>query len=109
MTEILTIEPLKVPDRRRSNPWLRRGLVFVACVILLDSVFGDRGLAETIRARRDYARAAADLNRLKNENAALRTEMRRLTSDPGAIEAVARQELGLIGAGEILVVLKDIE
>jgi cell division protein FtsB len=98
---------LKLPHRRRANPWLRRALVFLGCVILLDSLFGERGLAQAIRARRDYNRAVAGLNRLKDQNAALRDEMHRLSGDPAAIEAVARQELGLIRPGEILVLLKD--
>ena len=117
-TEIVRLKPdttggdatdTKLPARRRDNPWIRRGLVFLACVILLDSLFGDRGLAQTIRARRDYRRAVADLNRLESENASLRDEMHRLSGDPAAIEAVARQDLGLIAPGEILVVLRDVK
>ncbi len=100
--------PLKLPHRRHANPWFRRALVCFGCVVLLDSLFGDRGLAQTIRARRDYNRAIAGLERLKEQNAALREEVHRLTGDPGAIEAVARQELGLIRPGEILVVVKDV-
>ncbi len=98
---------LRLARRRRATPWVRRALVFVGCIILLDSLFGDRGLAQTVRARRDYKRAVASLNRIKDQNAALRDEVHRLSGDPAAIEAVARQELGLIRPGEILVVLKD--
>jgi cell division protein FtsB len=96
------------PHRRGSTPWIRRALLFVACVILLDSLFGDHGLAQTIRARKDYTRAVDSLERLKAENAQLRNEARRLTGDPAAIEAVAREELGLVRPGEILVVVKDL-
>ena len=96
------------PHRRGRNPWMRRVLLLVACAILLDSLFGDRGLAQTIRARRDYQRAVATLARLKAENAALRDDVRRLTGDPAAIEAVAREDLGLVRPGEILVVVKDL-
>jgi cell division protein FtsB len=103
-------EPLlKVPHPRRSTPWVRRALVFLACVILLDSLFGDRGLAETMRARREHRRAAAELARLKDQNAALRDETHRLAADPATIEAVARQELGLVRPGEILVVVTDLK
>jgi cell division protein FtsB len=101
--------PPKLTARRRDNPWIRRSLVLLACVILLDSLFGDRGLAQTMRARRDHRRAVADLERLERENASLRDEMHRLSGDPAAIEAVARQELGLIAPGEILVVLRDVK
>ena len=40
---------------------------------------------------------------------ALREDVHRLASDPAAIEAVARQELGLARPGEILVVVKDVK
>jgi cell division protein FtsB len=96
-------------QKKRSSPWIRRGLVFVACAVLLDSLIGDHGLAETMRAQREYSRANTDLVRLQHENAALREKLRRLATDPAAIEAVARQELGLIRPGEILVVLKNVK
>lgn len=94
--------------RRRDSPWLRRAIVFVTCVLLADALFGDRGLAQTFRARRDYEQAASTLSSLRHENAVLREQARRLQDDPSAIEAVARQELGLIRPGEVLVVVKDL-
>lgn len=97
------------PQRRPRTPWIRRAVVFFACVILLDGLIGDRGLGRTLRARKDYHLAAADLARLKARNAALRDKIHHLQGDPGTIEAVAREELGLIRAGEILVVLRDVK
>jgi cell division protein FtsB len=93
---------------RRDNPWVRRAVVFATCVLLADAIFGDRGLAETLRARHDYAQAAAALASLRQENARLRDQARRLQSDPAAIEAAARETLGLARPGEILVVVKDL-
>lgn len=95
-----------LPPRRRDNPWLRRALIFVTCVLLADALFGDRGLAQTIRARREHQQMADDLRRQRQENAALRERTRRLKDDPREIEAVAREELGLIRPGEIMVVVK---
>src|SRR5215212_9393573 len=84
-------EPLlQRPQRRPQAPWIRRAVVFFACVILLDSLIGDRGLGQTLRARKDHRRAAADLARLKGQNAALRDEIHHLQADPTRIEAVAR-------------------
>jgi cell division protein FtsB len=96
----------QLPARRRDNPWLRRALIFVTCMLLADALFGDRGVAQTTRARREHHEAEESLKRLQNENAALREKSRRLLEDPRAIEAVAREELGLIKPGEILVVVK---
>ena len=95
------------PRGRQDKPWLRRAIAFLACVLLADALFGDWGLAETLRARRDYRQGAAALSALQLENAALRNEAKRLESDPGTIEAVAREELGLVRPGEILVVVTD--
>ncbi len=93
--------------RPQDRPWLRRAIAFIACVLLADALFGDWGLAETLRARRDYGQGAAELAELRLENAALRDEAKRLESDPRTIEAVAREELGLVRPGEVLVVVTD--
>jgi cell division protein FtsB len=98
----------RLPSRRRDNPWVRRAVVFATCVLLADAIVGDRGLAQTLRARHDYAQAAAALASLRQENARLRERARRLQDDPAAIEAAARETLGLIRPGEILVVVKDL-
>lgn len=102
-------EPPRLVPRRRDNPWLRRALVFGTCVLMADALFGDWGLAQTIRARRDYEQAATSLARLRQDNAGLREQARRLQDDPAAIEEVAREELGLIRPGEILVVVRDLK
>src|SRR5688500_3854380 len=101
-----TEAPPDLPHRRRESPWMRRALVFVTCVVLADALIGDRGLLQTIRARRDYRQAAETLRQLQHENATLREKTRRLLQDPRTIEAVAREELGLIRPDEILVVVK---
>ena len=98
----------RLAPHRRDNPWVRRAVVFAICVLLADAIFGDRGLAQTLRARHEYAQAAATLASLRQENARLRERARRLQNDPAAIEAVARETLGLIRPGEILVVVKDL-
>jgi cell division protein FtsB len=95
-------------DRRRSR-YLRLTFVFLGCVLLLDAVVGERGLFQTIRSRQDLLRAAQQLTDVKRENAALRGEVHRLQQDPAMLEFVARQQLGLVRAGEILVVLTDVK
>jgi cell division protein FtsB len=81
---------------------------FVACVLAVDALVGDRGLVATIRARKQYNQLATDLARLRNENAGLREEARRLREDPAAIEEIARRELGLMSPGEKLFIVKDV-
>jgi cell division protein FtsB len=90
--------------RRRTIHFL---LVFVTVVLVVDALVGEKGLIETLRARRQYREVAASLEMLRHENGRLRDEVRRLNEDPATIEAVARRELGLVRPGEVLVVVKD--
>ena len=109
--------PTPPPLRRRPKPvaqpplWraqaLNAFLGFVAFVLVVDALFGNRGLLETMRARRQYAEVAADLARTRRENERLRDDIRRLREDPSAIEAVAREQLGLIRNGEVLFIIRD--
>lgn len=83
-------------------------LTFITIVLVVDALVGDKGLLETIRARKQYAEVAASLQGLRLENDRLRREVRRLTDDPSMIESVARQELGLVRPGELVFVVKDV-
>jgi len=98
---------LKLPARRHEQPWVGRALCFAGCVLVANALIGERGLSETLRAREAFRAAVADLSRLQYENAELAEEVRRLKQDSGTIESVARAELGLIKAGEILVVITN--
>ena len=82
--------------------------MFLASVILVDALVGDRGLLATMRARREYDELAATIARERIENAQLRDEARRLREDPSAIEEIARRELGLIKPGEKVFIVKDV-
>jgi cell division protein FtsB len=94
-----------------SSGWparlLKYVIVFLTAVLLIDSLIGSSGLIEALRARRQYAALAADLDQKRRENADLRDEIRRLREDPATIESIARQELGLMRQGEVLVVVHD--
>jgi cell division protein FtsB len=94
--------------RRRGGRILGALFCLVVCVMVVDALVGDQGLIATMRARKQYNQLAADLARIRNENAALREEARRLREDPAAIEEIARRELGLMSPGEKLFIIKDI-
>jgi cell division protein FtsB len=94
--------------RRQPRRFWSQAILFAACVILVNALFGEKGLTDSLRASKASTAAARDLARLKRENAALRDRVRRLRSDPATIEAVARGELGLVKPGEILVTIKDV-
>ena len=107
------VEPLR---RRRvapapASPAGRKALhillIFVTLVLVADAVVGEKGLIESVRARRQYREVAASLDSLRRENGRLRDTVRRLRDDPAAIESLAREQLGLIRPGEVLFIIKD--
>jgi cell division protein FtsB len=90
--------------RRRTVHFL---LIFVAFVLVVDALVGEKGLIESMRARRQHREVAASLETIRRDNVRLREEARRLKEDPGAIESLAREQLGLIRPGEVLFIIKD--
>ena len=91
---------------RRIVLWI---LLFVASVIVVDGLVGERGLLAMRRARHEYETVAATVARQRAENARLREEARRLREDPGAIEEVARRDFGLIRPGEKVFIIKNLQ
>ena len=104
MADTLLVKPLSL--RRGENVWLRRALISVTVVVLVNAFAGKGGLSQSLRAQREYAQAQAQLSALQRENAALATEMRGLSRDARMIESVAREEFGLIRPGEVMFVLR---
>ena len=110
------MDPKPKPKRRkteRQSPvrhhrlaqWL---LIFVASVIVVDGLVGERGLLAIMRARQEYDALSSAIARQRAENMRLREVARRLREDPSAIEEVARRELGLIKPGERVFIVKDV-
>ena len=106
------------PLRRRSRTpvvaasrWrtrlLQYGLAFLTIVLVVDALVGNKGLLDTMRARRQYREVATALARQRQENTRMREEIRRLRDDPKRIEAVAREDLGLMREGEVLFIVHD--
>jgi cell division protein FtsB len=94
--------------RARNRRILHFSLLFVAAVVVLDALAGDRGLLAMLRVRRQHTALAATLARDRAINAHLAEQARRLREDPTAIEEVARKELGLIKPGEKVFIIKDV-
>ena len=94
-------------DAGRRRKLLNLLLGFITVVLLVDALVGEEGLMDRLRAREEFAKAAAELEALKRENAAMREQKRRLQDDPTMIEAIAREQLGLIRPGEMMFIIKD--
>ena len=106
-SHIIDFQP--IVSRRQPRRWWSHVMLFAASVLLVNGLVGERGLMETLRARRTYAAAQHELVLLRHRNDVLREHARRLRNDPGAIESVARDELGLVRPGEILVTVRDVK
>jgi cell division protein FtsB len=87
---------------------LNAALLFVAVVFAADALVGEKGFLVTMRARQQAHVEEARVVALKQENARLREEKRRLNEEPSTIEAEARRQLGLAKPGEVMFILKDI-
>ena len=83
--------------------------MLVSGVLIVDALFGDRGLIAMLKARQQYHSLEQALASARSNNSQLREEARRLREDPTAIEDIARRELGLIKPGEKLFIVKDID
>lgn len=117
----MTPSPTTPPPLRRRKPaaaappaftsfrtrLLNYVLGFVTFVLVVDALIGERGLLDTMRARRQYGELSKALAQQRGENARLREDIRRLKEDPAAIEALAREQLGLIREGEVLFIVRD--
>jgi len=99
--------PVGLDARIRRQKLVRYCLLTVSGAFMVSALVGDNGLLSSMRARRQYAAVQRQVINLRNENQQLLEEMRRLKNDPAAIEEEARRNLGLIRAGETLVIVKD--
>ncbi len=65
------------------------------------------GLRKRVRLRAEVQRTEAANLELRRENLRLRREARALAGEPGALERAAREELGYVRPGEIVIQLDE--
>ena len=82
-------------------------VVFVGCVLVIDSLVGDKGVLQMLKKRQEARALEQSLGAARAENARLRQEADRLRNDSTALEELAREDLGLIKPGEKLFILRD--
>lgn len=71
-------------------------------VILMFVIYGKKGLMDVHALRQQRDRLIERNEVLNRENLVLYREIDRLKHDPLYIEAIARQELGLVGKNEMI-------
>ena len=75
--------------------------------LLLVIIFGDNGLLELSRLHDQHHKIVQLNTDLTKENMHLYRNIDRLQTDPAYVESVARRELGMIGANELIFTFKN--
>ena len=89
------------PNRLPFRPRLKLA-AFLLLALVVASVVGNRGLVRVYRMHQTRAALEREIVQLTASNAALAEEVRALRTDPGRVEAIAREELGLVKPGELV-------
>ena len=80
------------------------GIVCLLLIMIVTALFGKKGVLDLRRARRELAARTERIRTLEAERDRLAAEIRRLETDPRAVEKPAREKLGLVAPGEKVVV-----
>jgi len=74
--------------------------------MLVFIVFGENGLSDLYRLKKQKENLSKKNDELKKENISFYREIERLKHDPRYVEDVARKELGVIGKDEVIIKVK---
>jgi cell division protein FtsB len=77
-------------------------LALAIVAVLVSTLLGDQGVAHYLRLRAERRQLGHTAFALLAANERLRAEIHRLRDDDRHLEALARQELGLVRSGEIV-------
>jgi cell division protein FtsB len=104
MTEPRTENTMSFADQlreffRRNASWF---LALAFTLLVLQDVFGTHGVLAMRRAQREAASMQKEIDQINEENQQLQHRVESLKNDPGAIERIAREELGLARPGELV-------
>jgi cell division protein FtsB len=93
--------------RTRASYYLADGLVAMVLLaaMLISYSYYHQMRAELSTAREEFARVDAQTRAASVENERLAAEIEALRRDPETIEKAARQELGLVREGEVVLTL----
>ncbi len=84
-----------------------RYLLLIIFIVGFFIVFGNRGLMDNQRLKEKLSELRAENSRFEAVNNSLKREVVLLREDPRYIEAVARNELGMVKKGDLLYRLMD--
>lgn len=87
--------------RRYRILWFSIAAVVAGYFTLL-LVFSESGLMKLLGVVRTHRHLTQEIQHLEGQNEELRRRAQALKNDPDEIEAIARQELGLVKKGELI-------
>jgi len=100
------------PRTEKTDVSLKRKALSLALFLIvaastLNALFGDRGLLELVKARQEIESLDREIVTLRTQNQSLLEEIRALKTSPLAVERLARENLGLVKPGEIVLLIRD--
>jgi cell division protein FtsB len=96
-----------------SHPSAGQNIAMVFAVMVIVFMFfliivGDNGISDLQLIKTERLALLGTHAELKRKNLQLYHEIERLKKDPAYIEAIARQELGLVGKKEIVINMSNV-
>ncbi|MFV1950711.1 MAG: septum formation initiator family protein [Nitrospinota bacterium] len=88
-------------NKKRILILLIVSVVFFVFLILI-TVFSEKGIIHIYHLNKKLVVIKADIDRLQNENQRLKREIHALRTDFSYIEKIAREDLGLVKPGELV-------
>ncbi len=82
-------------------------LALLVLLLVVHDVLGAHGYLAMRRTQNEIKKVNADLERLNKENIQLQEEVKDLRTDKRAIEKIARDELGLVRDGDVVIKFSD--
>lgn len=79
---------------------------FFLFVLMVASFFGKRGLIEIYQTKRKQESLLQKIEQLDAKKRKLERDIEELQKNPRAVEKKAREKLGLVGEGEIVIIDK---
>ena len=78
-----------------------RGIIFLLCItLLIIFIFGDHGLLQLYKLKRDRAKVQAQISQIRKERERVMVEKNRLENDIQYLEKLARERYRMVKPGE---------